>query len=354
MADLYYDHPRYGLRGSNTVKGELMIRYGEPLLREETLLPALLHYYRVRGGLMPVQFVSLADRFYLPFEVEMAHVDYATYLAPQSYYYESPGRWLGHSVHQAGFRGASSLTRQEVYLAVPVDSLGDATDLEVEVVAFDSGWVETARSELDLPVAKTTRAGRGARALVHQLEFVLAPGSYHLATLLRSPDGTLQGNLTQEIEVRDFAGSELTMSDLELAFATGGPHRQRFKKGRAPVIPNATRVFEDQELLFVYFDIYNLRLEDGRGHYQLSYRIRPAPRHGDTLFGRLLDAMRLRTFVEARIIEESAGATASRYLGIDIDGLPADQYDLTVAVTDLRTGEATARTVRFERRTSPS
>ena len=59
--------------------------------------------------------------------------------------------------------------------------------------------------------------------------------------------------------------------------------------------------------------------------------------------------MRTRSFIEARVLEQSGAGTQSRYLAIDVSGLPADRYDLTVSVLDLTSGAAARESARFER-----
>ncbi len=354
VANISYDHPLYARRGSETAKGELLIRYGEPYWDEWYMFPATTHSYWIDGELQPVRFVNLAGEFYVPFSSTPNLVDFASYLAPQSYAHQFAEEWLDYTMQLASFRGPDGLTRQEIYLATPVSAaLSAGGALELEVVAFDPSWQEMARREETLPQSAAMRAGHEGRALVHQFALQLPPGPYQIATQIRTSDGRLFGTTRREGVVRDLSPRQLSMSDLELAFRIGGTGQAHFRKGDLTVVPNAGGAFVATEPLAVYFDIYDLPLDHETGHYLLSYRIRPAPRHGSSIFGRLLDAMRLRTFIEARSVEQSSTPTVSRYLNIDIGQLPADRYELTIAVTDLTSGARVERTASFEYLAAP-
>jgi GWxTD domain-containing protein len=339
LADAHYAHLRDGGRGAATTKGELLIRYGEPIIDDWELFPALTHYYPMGTAVRRVDFVYLAGTYYLPFTAVPNAAELAVYLAPQSFAWSFGDRWLEHAVSQAGFRGAHGRTRQEVAIAVPAAALAELDDptLALELVAFDPAWEEVVRIEEPLSATSpAARAGAAGRAFVHRTELELAPGRYLIAAQIASTDGTLIGTQTQETLVRDLQGAGLALSDLSVAFDGA--------------LPNATHAFLGEETLHVVFEVYGLTLRDDRARYALSYRIRPAPRFGTSIFGKLLDAMRLRTFVESSLVEESTTSTVSRRLGIDVSQLPADRYDLTIVVADLITGDApVSRTVRFER-----
>ena len=129
----------------------------------------------IDGELQRINFVNLAGEFYLPFSGTPTAVEVAAYLEPQFYDHQFGGDWLDYAVQLAGFRGDDGLTRQEIYLTAPAAAILDSAnaDLQFEIVAFDERWAELARHQETLPAAAATRAGRNARALVHQLELRL-------------------------------------------------------------------------------------------------------------------------------------------------------------------------------------
>jgi hypothetical protein len=361
MTDLLYAHPRLGLRGWETARGEMYIRYGAPLYEEYNLggiagliaLPSWYHIYDVGGHPMAVKFydVVLNGEFYLPYTMVPTAVDEASYTVPESHEHEYGGDWVELATAAGEFRGPVPATRTEVYLAVPVESLAGyhGSTLEVGTVVFDSDWYEVARSEDVLDLDQVTIAGDEERALVYQTNLALRPGSYWIASQVMGEAGSVVGTETREVRVGSFGHERLELSTPELAFSVDRAGPRRFRKGEITVIPNATGEVRGDEVLVLYFEIYNLTEVDGRSHYSMAYRIAPRDREGRSLFERFASAFSAETFIESSFIEEGAGATVSRHLAIDVGKLPADAYQLDLEVTDLETGARASRTAEFSR-----
>jgi GWxTD domain-containing protein len=380
MADVLYHNPRLNLRGFDTARGEMYIRYGAPLMRQfengyvtnRLVPPAWVHAYRAGDDVFMVTFFdyALSGRFYRSINELPRYADLAAYTIPQDYVHDYPGRWLDHAMALAGFRQSSAATREELYLAVPIAALTGFAggQLAIDAVAFNEVWEEEARVHELVRIDAAPVAGNDQRALVHQLELPLRPGSYRVSTQISGADPVsgkspaLFSTTTSELTVDGFAPG-LALSDLELAFAVeraappavgadggaAGGDAARFAKGDVRVIPNATASFRDGELLYVYFEIYGLELGDDRAQYELSYRIRPADHEATTFFGRLANAFRNKSFIEAQVREESGASTVHRYLAIDVGSLPADRYRLTLRVTDLVNGATATRRTQFGR-----
>jgi GWxTD domain-containing protein len=361
MADLLYAHPRLGLRGWETARGELYLRYGEPLYEEYNLggraglisLPSWYHIYDVDGDELPVSFYDLVlnGNFYLPYTLLPTEADVAAYLAPQAHDHDFGGHWVSPAMKIASFRGSGPGPRTEVYLAVPVDSLADyhGSSLEIGTVVYDENWYEVARREELLELDQATIAGDAGRALVHQTNLDLRPGSYRIANQVLGDAGSVVGTLTQAVEVEAFGNDGLNLSILELAFAVETTGPERFRKGNLSVVPNATGEIREREFLVLYFEIYNLAVTDGRSHYSLEYQIAPVDREGRSLLTRLANAFRAKTFIESSFTEEGAGDTVFRNLTIDVGTLPPDRYALDLEVIDQTSGTVASRRLVFAR-----
>ncbi len=370
MADLLYAHRRLGVRGWDTARGEMYIRYGPPIYTEYTeghaaliSAPGWYHIYEVNGEELEVTFydTALSGLFYLPFTALPTPADLAAYTEPEGYAHDFGGRWIAPAMQVAGFAGAGSRTRAEVYLAVAVDSLAAyaGSSLEAGTVVFDREWNEVARREETLDLDALPTAGEAGRALVHEVNLELAPGDYIVSSQLEGDGGAVVGTLTRPVVLDRFDPGRLELSVPELAFAVrSDPGPEPFRKGGLSVVPNPTGEVQGSELLVLYFEIYNLETAGatetagaagGRGRYEVRTRIAPADRAGRSLFGRMADAFRTRTFVESSFQEESPGPTARRHLTIDVSALPPDRYRLDLEVTDLESGSTAARRLDFVR-----
>ncbi len=379
IADLLYGHRRLGIRGWNTARGEMYIRYGAPIYEEYVQgssslffsVPSWYHVYEVNGEELGVTFddTALNGLFYFPFAGGATAADLASYTAPQSYVHRMGGRWLALAMEVAAFAPAAGASldisfplrppsRAEVYLAVPVDSLNSysGSSLDVGTVVFDHEWIEVARRREVLDLDRAQVAGEAGRALVHQVNLDLDPGDYFVATQAEGEAGAVIGTLTEQVTIDPFAGDSLKLSVPELAFAVdrnagaAGPEDvEAFRKGDLTVVPNPTGRVQGAEPLVLYFEIYNLALVDGQGHYSLRYRIAPADRRGRSVFARMAGAFRTRAFIESRFEEESSSRTVRRYLTIDVSALKADRYALDLGVTDHVSGRRVERRLEFSR-----
>jgi hypothetical protein len=268
----------------------------------------------------------------------------------------------------ASFRDQHGAPREELYLAAPTGPLAwfDGEWLTFDAVVFDEYWEEVARLSEQVPIDGAPRGGDDRRVLVHQLETSLPPGTYQVATQVSGGDAdgdgrhSLMSTRTEELEVEAFPPTGLAVSDLELAHRIGttgsgaagdgstGASAGTFDKGGIAVIPNAPGIYVDDEPLVVYFEIYGLTLGEGRAQYDLRYRIRPADLEKGGLWASLKNALRNKSFIEAQVSEESLAESTRRYLAIDVSALEADEYQLTLTVTDRASGQRVKRQVRFE------
>ena len=172
----------------------------------------------------------------------------------------------------------------------------------------------------------------------------------------RAVAGAVVGTATRAIELRRFGAVGLALSTPELAFKVAPEGPAPFAKGRLNVVPNATGEVRGGERVVLYFEIYNLvpaadggESRVGSSRYEVHYRITPADREGNSIFTRLGNALRAKTFIESSFFEEGAGSTVRRNMAIDVSTLPADRYHLELEVTDLVGGGSARRELTFRR-----
>ena len=364
MSDLLYGLPRLKMRGWETARGEMYIRYGPPVSEVFTQYGGLVtpsgwsNLYDLNGVGLPVEFtdITLNGNFYQAFPLTASPADKASYTEPEAYGHDYGGRWLTPVMAVGSFRGPgadTATTRAEVYLAVAAESLGvyHGSTLDVGTVVYDTEWQEVARIEEVLDLDTAPLAGEGDRALIHQWNLDLQPGSYIVSSQVLGEAGSVIGTRSSEVEVMDYGSAKLALSEIEICFAASAGGPERFRKGNLNVLPNATGEVWGREPLVIYFEIYNLALGPGSevSRYALHYRIVPADRDGRSIFSRMASAFRSRNYIESSFVEEGSGPTVARNLAIDLGSLPADRYALRLEVTDLTTGAQVSGGLTFRR-----
>jgi GWxTD domain-containing protein len=362
MTDLLYGLPRLKLRGWETDRGQMYIRYGAPVYEEYTQGDAGLvtqsswfYVYDLNGEPLPVDFFdwTLNGNYIQPFMSTPTPADLAAYTGPQTYTHDYGGSWITPAVQVGRFRGPTAeVPRTEVYLAVAAESLATyhGSTLDFGAVAFDDEWQEVARSDEVVDLDTAPLAGESNRALVHQFELQLRPGKYTVASQVEGEAGAVIGTRSTEIEVGPFVAGKVALSEVEMCFSAGPDGPAGFEKGRLKVVPNPTGEVRGKEPLVVYFEIYNLtKAKAGGTRYSLHYQILPADKEGKSIFSRMAGAFRSRNFIESSFVEEGPEGVVVRSLSIDLGSLPEDRYQLTLDVTDLETGAVASREIIFRR-----
>jgi GWxTD domain-containing protein len=116
--------------------------------------------------------------------------------------------------------------------------------------------------------------------LLYQLIFHSPPGEYQLELLVRDNASNTVRTAAEALRVPDFSQQSLFLSSVVLAdqivkLETPPPagKKEPFRFGEFEAVPNFTRAFSSKGALNVYFEAYNLALDDkGKNFLKLSYR----------------------------------------------------------------------------------
>jgi hypothetical protein len=116
--------------------------------------------------------------------------------------------------------------------------------------------------------------------LLYQLIFHGPPGEFQLELALRDNASNTVRTASQAVHVPDFSGPSLLLSSVVLAneiVKLDSPSqaglKEPFRFGEFEAVPNFTRTFSPRGALNVYFEAYNLALDDkGKNSLKLSYR----------------------------------------------------------------------------------
>ncbi len=155
------------------------------------------------------------------------------------------------------------------------------------------------------------------------------------------------GVYKKPVSFSDYSGDGLLISDLKLSTvitpaASSGP----FVRRGLDVVPNPGRLYPRGHLVYVYYEAYNLKLdEDGRTSYETLYEI--TPKGMPTLRNRRAripgDMQTVMSFFEGAGHEEEE----AEFTALDTTDLEAGEYVLTVTLTD-RPGDASvSKSVNF-------
>lgn len=180
------------------------------------------------------------------------------------------------------FQGPAGKTRTEIYYGglyrdlkfiksrqgYQADLRGDIAILndDYEIVAGDSVW-----ENCMVPGFADADSGH----FVGQANFILPPAKYHLLFRLENEAGDQIGNLKYDLEVAAFPENALSLSDLQLSAAIReAAGTSRFVKNGYYVEPLPNLAIPKNKTLFVYFEIYNLKINNAsETNYKINYRV---------------------------------------------------------------------------------
>lgn len=368
-ADLLFRVEPLQLRGWQTERGRILVRYGPPS-RSMKLLPWMAASEQRANLPEQMRTFDIWDygRFRFVFVDEMRNgnfilytppashknpwlVDYAikareTFRSlPEQYRFDPPGRLFKMPYVVARFRGQNGQADVVVPYGVPITN-PDALARQVLVAQQGLFLVDaqrTVRAErrstfYGLRPDKLVRFKRAALWIDAQL-ISAPPGRYELS--LEFEESTTQAVALERtaLEVPDYDAPRLQMSDLLLAYHVeeadppGSGEASLWRNGFR-ILPAPWPVFAREQFLYAYFELYQLGLQGGRGAYQVEAIVRPLERTRGLrrLWRALFGAP---GGVAVRFEYTTERPDAARYVQIDVSRLDPGLYELTLRVRDL-------------------
>lgn len=280
----------------------------------------------------------------------------------ERYSYNYKAHPLNFSFNWAGFRHEGENTRQEIYFGITASQLGFRvqqnksliSNLECAVVVEDSVYDEVLKNTWSQQiVAEDTAKIRGAYPLL-QRNILLTPGNYNLTLQVANPEGQSLGLYKVPLYIRSFAGDELMLSDIQLAFSVtpADANGSDFVKHNLKVQPYPMDSLERSRPIYLYYEIYNLSTDaENRNDYRVEYEARVL-RQDRGFFKSIASIFGggKKRGVSSSHKQQDAGNTAHEYIALDLTNMPKSVAEISISVTDERTGRTvkTSRTLTLE------
>ena len=268
---------------------------------------------------------------------------------PERYTFETPGRPIRLPYRVAAFKGDAGA---DLYLGygIPVAAVEGDVGLTVSTAAALVGpqrdvLAERRRTLYGLRQAQIvdfdeTRLWTGVERLA------AGPGPHEVQLEFEAAAGTVSASQRQRIDVPDFSGDRLVLSDLLMAYAVDEADEpvpgRVFRDGLA-IQPAPWGVYAVDDAIHVYFEVYNLALDGGRSDFEVEARL--VPKDTSTGLSRLA-----RRLLGSRDRGVSTAAQAqgnraddSQALILDASGQEPGLYTLTVVVRDRASGATAER-----------
>jgi hypothetical protein len=196
------------------------------------------------------------------------------------------------------------------------------------------------RKDVSLPISRGVR-GKGLLARDRSL-LAVVPGTYELAVQAWRVDTNLLGVYHQVIDVDDFSGDALMLSDLQVAQNIEEKNEKSdpaFVRGKWFITTSPSRTFRAGDPVFVYFEIYNLSRDAfGSTHYEVSFSVGAKES---------LTQVRIRKkdgeSVAVQYAQTGTETWIADYVELNIGQVKAGRYVMHMHVTDLNNKQTTSR-----------
>lgn len=277
-----------------------------------------------------------------------------------------PDRYLELDVRHATFWSGNESIRAESSLAVRPVNLTENVPLVATLTILDASnrVVERLQRELIPQAERVTMLDRlpGASGRVEgsltQFAASLSPGRYIFRIEVESPDAKLFAATDQGFDLRPWRGV-FDISDLQLcdSFVDYEPEMDvpgEFVKYARVVVPHPEhRAHRDQELIYVYYEVYGAEADEtGQARLDTLYEVFDRTVFNPLNAGRAgsqwgAEHARLQAHFPEERIGRSAQGIVVKGTAVDVSELPTGDYVLAVRVSDVLGHRETYRYVTF-------
>lgn len=404
-ADLLYGAPKVDLKGWNTERGQILVRYGVPQ-GDVVIIPRSGSGVRNSTPADDGNSVGLAvevarsgsghdmfeeantyniwdyGEFKFVFEDPFRNGEYRLYApsaaeltagglpwvndytikaketfrkTPERYIYEAPGRQIELPFVVATFKGKDGNSDVYVNYAIPITQAYDPSKEFINVTANAGTFVvaenrdmlvERRRTIYGLPTSQVVRFEESNLWVDTQL-MTTPPGNHEVSVEFETAGGTTVAVQRRKVDVHDFSGSALSMSDILLAYRIEETDNGKpivptdIFRDNLSIQPAPWTVFSLDQPIYIYFEVYNLELDDqAQARYEVEATLTPKEKGNGV--GRILRGLfgGNKGGVSTGVPITVSSSFDGQYLILDALNQETGLFTLNVKITDTIAGKS--------------
>jgi len=241
------------------------------------------------------------------------------------------------------FRESSDKTLVQFAYGIPFNELfsktkGDSVTLETGITVFDKYMDEVYRdlNTYTVPASGKDRRVYSKKEFIDVFSFHVPPEEYNVAIHCRIPETEQLNGSRFKYTVPAFPKKRLAISTLMLAHAVEfKTNSDRRYKNNLRITPNPKKEFSRKDPLYIYYELYNLAMDEGKTDYTVTFNITQqggAQRKISNLFGVLGGGKPYTVSVTNDYSGDSA--EDSNFISFDMQDAGKGTYVLALVVKD--------------------
>jgi len=281
---------------------------------------------------------------------------------PTVYSYDYGGeRMFNIAYNYTCFRGQGGKTKIELYYLFPLGELFFEPDRESKTMSTIVEKAIIVRNinleylyvdKSDMKVQMDLTNDLTGRVSVGQTNFQISPTEMDpvMNIVFKNENSSSIGLYYNDLSPKNFNGSDLMISDIQFSFdIQSSSDRDQFTKNGLRIIPHISEFAYKRALLFVYFEIYNLKQnKDGDVRYKVEYIISRKGAESieeitqtDTLKIKLPESLgKEKNYIAVSEDRTKKEKDTFDYLSFNLSTLSEGRYFFTVRVLDKESGES--------------
>ncbi len=224
----------------------------------------------------------------------------------------------------------------------------DTIYLETGLAVYDTLWNQLQKTIKQVPLFKNDTMHISHNFYLIPYSFCTPRSKVYFSTHVRSTHGNQLGGYKFKLDYNPFPKDKLAISDLILAYQVEPTtEKSPFVYHNMLIKPSPNGKFKRNELVYWYFELYNLTLKDGQTQYEIEQTVRPVKT--GNVFTRLKRLFGIGTKeISVTRSELGASAVAYQYGAFDFSALPKGKKELIITVKDKNSGQVVKNKVEFE------
>jgi hypothetical protein len=249
------------------------------------------------------------------------------------------------------FRQTGKSDLVQLAYGIPLNALkkqagrSDSIPLETGVEVFDNHWGRVVKAEHRFTVGDSSDSRVWNGLFIDEFQFEVPLQPVVLSFHVRLAGTEILNGWRQSVTSVDTVRDRLACSTIKTAFdiRPKGSLSERSREALL-MVPNPMNAAKLSDPLYIYYEIYNLRLNDkGMSNYTVHFTLRQTD-SGKSLFKKMTGLFGGSAKFRVSIQNNQSGKTptVSDYLGFDVRKATPGKYELKLTVTDRNDNKVTS------------